>query len=225
MLCAITITEEAALRKIIGCLVGLLAIGSATSASADPVDNPGDARFKNVTGNYQFWTFASTEKLTSNSSANPEFIDGFADSNGDFFYNTSFFDIYATTQTIGVTGTPIEVQIVVSDVTGTVDFTTGDELDWQITAQLRFRATGLANVQFSTCRTSTFTIDINGDFVDGINSTAFTIPALSGSGAGACNGHATEINLDFALGSSGASLFLNKWGARNQDTGLPLTGS
>lgn len=205
--------------------VSLLAASVATPVLADPVDNEGDARFRNVTGNYKFWKFSSPEQLTSNPSSNPEFIDAYVDSNGDVSYSTSFFGTYPSAQTIGSAGTVIDVQVVVTDVTGIVDFSSGIFFDWEITAQLRFRSIGASGVTTSNCRTASFTINIDGDFMSGADSAAFTIPALSGTGTGACNGHSTEINLDFDLGSSGAVLTLNKWGGFNTDTGDPLTGS
>ncbi len=198
-----------------------LVLTVASRANAAPVDNPGDARFFNDTGAYPFLQFASTEWIDGSTEEFEAYVDG----TGDVFFNGATMPFALTAQTIGLYGTPIEVQLFITDVVGIVDLSSGTYFDWEITAQARFRATGMAGVTSSNCRTGSFTIYVDGDWFNHAVSSSFTIPALSGAGAGACNGHSTEINLDFALGSSGALIDIHKWAGENISTGNPLTGS
>lgn len=99
------------------------------------------------------------------------------------------------------------------------------EVDWEITAQLRFRNTGLGGITTNNCRTSAFTITISGGDWGDVTSDPFTIPVLSGSGSGGCNGSSANVNDFFDLGVSGATLTLYKFVATEDATGDPLTGS
>ena len=135
--------------------------------------------------------------------------------------------MHSTGESINSPSAPIDAQLVISDVSGTVDYSSGSPaFSWAITAQLKFRALA-AGVQFTNCQTSTFTINISGDYTAGATSSSFTIPSLSGTSTGACNSHASEINTKLGLGVSGASLYLIKWDGKNTDGTMPvlLTGS
>ena len=124
-------------------------------------------------------------------------------------------------------GTPVQAKLNILGVTGSINLTTAWAFTWSITAQVEFRASA-AGVTLANCITPSFSISISGDYhgSGGIaTSTPFTIPALSGSGTGACNGHATNINGDLLLGSAGATLQITKWEGINILSGQPLDGS
>lgn len=203
-------------------LATCLVLAGSSLLRADPVDNPGDARFFNDTGAYPFLRFASTEWIDGST----EEFEAYVDSTGDVYFNGATMPFTLTAQDLGSAGgAPLEVQLFISDVVGIVDLSSGTYFDWEITAQARFRSIGAGGVTSANCRTGSFTIYVDGDWFNHAVSSSFTIPALSGAGTGACNGHSTEINLDFALGSSGALIDIHKWAGENISTGNPLTGS
>ena len=66
----------------------------------------------------------------------------------------------------------------------------------------------------STCRTAQFTFHIVGNMADATGSTsaAFNIPALSGTGNGACSTYASSLTSKFNLGTTGAYFtFYKDW--------------
>lgn len=154
-------------------------------------------------------------------SASTDYIDAYVDNTGTMFFSDASALVHSTGESINSPSSPIDAQLVISDVVGTVDYSSGIYFSWAITAQLKFRAIA-AGVSFTNCQTSTFTINISGDHAAGATSSSFTIPSLSGT---ACNSHGSEINTKLGLGFSGATLNLTKWGAENTATSLPLTGS
>lgn len=74
-------------------------------------------------------------------------------------------------------------------------------------------------ISTANCQTAAFTINVSGNWGN-TTSTSFTIPSLSGSGTGACNGLASSVNSAVGLGSSGATLTLYKFSAFNGTTAL-----
>lgn len=189
---------------------------------ADPVDNPGDALFYNATGPYPFWYLPNGEWIEGST----EEFETYVYSTGDLDFTSASMPFSPTTQTVGPSSAPVEMQLHITDVSGTVDLSSGIYFDWTITAEVWFRAPA-ASVSASKCRTESFAIEVTGDWAAGAISDGFQIPALTGTGNGVCNGYAAELNAKFQLGNIGdfSKIDINKWVAENEVSGLPLTGS
>jgi hypothetical protein len=194
-----------------------------STAAADPIDNPGyaDFIFYNNPG-VPFLTFASTEEVASYiPGIQPSFFEAEILFDGTMIYDQHSMESYDTA--LAFSGTPLKVQVDIDDVVGFVDLSGASPyLEWDVTARLRFSGAGGATL--SNCRTAYFTATIIGDWGN-VESAAFIIPALTGSGSGACNGHAATINAHFDLGVSGSTLALYKFKAIEQATGFDLSGS
>ena len=210
------------MRKIITCASLVLA----SVAFADPVDNDGDARFTFYDNpGAPFLHFPSGEDVDSSTpflTPASEF-EAYADSFGNITFNQHTMQFHATNQTVGPMGTPVEVQLFINDITGTINLAGGVSINLTFLAHYRFRAAA-AGVTAGNCRTGAFTTTITGSWAN-TTSASFTPPALTGTGTGACNGYSANVNADFALGSSGARISMYKFSARNISTGVPLTGS
>ncbi|MBZ0232482.1 MAG: hypothetical protein K8M05_09160 [Deltaproteobacteria bacterium] len=158
------------------------------------------------TGETAFFKFASNEWIGQSNP--PDSWDADVDANGDL---TAFISAqnYAhnTAQTVGMSVT-VKAKFVIEDVIGSVDFV-NETSYWEITGHVRFSASGL--VSEGSCRTTSFVVVFNGGWNAGTDSSTFTIPSLSGSGAQACSTYASELNSDFALGGAGAKLHFNKF--------------
>lgn len=114
--------------------------------------------------------------------------------------------IHATSKTVD--GQVVSMEYILTDVTGTLDLP-NESGDWTITGYVRFSAPG--EISGTSCRTSSFNVTFDSNYNAGNYSDSFTIPTLSGSGTQACGGWASELNSQFALGSSGAYLYFNKF--------------
>lgn len=211
-------------KNLTATVICALALDVSTTAMAAPVDNPGDALFTNISGVYDFITFSTTEHVGSSTINIYMPVDGAGNvglgaTPGAGSFGNAIVGWASSLQT--VSGVGIDAQLFITDIAGTIDMSTGAKLTWTITAYMRFRSTSMSpTIPVGTCNTSSFTINISGDFVLNTYSSPFTIPTATG-----CNGHAAEINSDFGLGNPGAKLRIGKWSAENTDTGLPLFGS
>lgn len=187
-------------------------------ASSAPIDNPGMADFRFSNSNAPFLNFASLQQVTTHSAGSLFEADVQAD--GEMLYLQHSMAFLPTNLNFG--SGLVGVQLDISDLYGYTDLSgSAPDVDWEITARLRFNGGG---VSASTCRTTYVTFNIAGDWND-VDSDPITFPALSGSGAGTCSGLASAINAYFGLGSPGATMTLYKFDARNQSTGLDLYGS
>lgn len=199
---------------------GLLAV--VAPVMADPVDNPGIARFSNDTGPYPFLKLPNGEWLSTGAGPmDPQqaFL-AQVDSAGNLTFLSASIPYLPSVELIGAV--PVEVQLVIEDITGTVNFASGDSIAWMVTARLAFQT---SSVSGDTCRTDTFTFELVGELTGGANKDFF-VPVLTGSGTGACNGYAAEINADFNLGTySAGEILIDKWSAINALTLAPLIGS
>lgn len=204
-------------------LTAALGLVMAAPAVADPVDNPGDARFAFYDNpGAPFLHFSSGVNVSSNNpSGGPSLFEANVDSFGNMAFNGATMQLHPTGQTVG--GTAVDAQLFVSDVTGTIDLSAGVSINLTFTAQYRFRAAA-SGVTTANCRTGNVSITITGNWGN-TTSAAYTIPALTGAGTGACNGFAASLNTTFGLGSSGATLSMYKFSAKNIATGANLVGS
>jgi hypothetical protein len=111
-----------------------------------------------------------------------------------------------------------------SGVTGTTDLS-GPHADvtWTMSATLSFMNSGFG-VTAANCTTDSFDIDISGDWA-GTTSSGFIIPALPTTGAFDCNGRGANLNTNFGLGVTGATLSLYKFDGYNPNVNADLTGS
>lgn len=195
----------------------LAAVMLPTIAEADPVDNQGLANFFFDTSGDPFLTL-STKEVHSWA---PSAFTAFVESDGEMIYDSHSMGHNATD--LQFAGQDLLVQLDISDVVGYTDLSGADPyVDWEITARLRFSSAGGATI--SNCRTGYFTIFVTGDWGDTVSST-FSVPSLTGSGSGACNGNSSAINTHFGLGSANATFALYKFSAENDATGDPLEGS
>ena len=131
---------------------------------------------------------------------------------GTYLYTSSYTDYDEAGVFIGLV--EVEAQLQILDIVGTVNGIT-EEIDWQIEARVRFRA----GVALGSCQTSSFMIDVSGDYgaTDTFTSSSFTIPALTTGCANSTN--RGTINTGLSLGSSGASLQLYKFNLDPVPTG------
>ncbi len=192
-------------------------------AVADPIDNDGDADFVFYDNpGSPFLLFASGDEAFSETpSAGASWFEAFTEPDGDTFWTASHMERHNTPLSFGPDS--VQVRLNITDVVGVTDLSSGVDIDWTITADLRF-SNSFAGIVEATCRTASFDITIAGDW-DEVESDPFTIPALSGSGAGGCNTHASTLNSYFDLGTSGATLTLYKFEAFVHGTSTPLSGS
>jgi hypothetical protein len=202
------------LAKRLGVALPLMMLGGI--AFAAPVDNPGEIQFESTTGSNVVLEFSTFEELEMDDGTFRTYIE----STGDTLFVNSNFPASPTLQ--GVGASPVTATLEFTDIAGITDASSGRFLSWTIKGFVRFSASG-AGVNSATCKTPIFTAVMSGDWFSGATSSAFTIPALTAS----CNGHSAEISGDFGLGTGGATLTLNKWGAYNVDGGghTILTGS
>ena len=159
-------------------------------------------------GEKAFLEFASHDALAQ---GRPEDSwDADVDSSGNItvFETTNSFP-HPTPYAIGTE--TLEAILVIDHVSGSVDFAHHTAV-FTVQAEVRFAATGV--VAQGTCRTSTFTISFNGQYLAGADSAPFAVPALSGTGAQACGTSAAFINNKLALGTAGAKLHFNKFQIR-----------
>jgi len=190
------------------------------SAHAFPIDNPGSGCkfefYKN--GGTPFLDF-SNGKSTTGLAGNNSFLAD-TDNLGNMSFAGSTMQLELTDATVN--GVPVYVRLFLSDVAGTTDLSGADpDVNWEMTAKVQVSEAG-QGITTLNCQTGTFTIYVSGDWGN-TTSSAFTIPAMSGSGSGACNGLSAAVNTALGLGTTGATLSLYKFSAYN---GLaPLSGS
>ncbi|MDI3288139.1 hypothetical protein [Polyangium sp. 15x6] len=193
---------------------------SAGSAQASPIDNPGlncTFRFEQ-NSSIPFLDFSNGKSATNLSTVN--YFTADTDSAGNMGFVGSTMQAVPTDAFIG--GNPISVRLLFTDVSGTTDLSGADpDINWTMTARAQF-VEPVNGVTTLNCQTATFTIYVTGNW-DDTTSSAFTIPALSGSGSGACNGLSSVINTALGLGTNGATLSLYKFAAYNGVN--PLSGS
>lgn len=185
---------------------------SAGSAQASPIDNSGlNCTFRFYqNGSMPFLDFSNGKSATNLSTSN--FFTADTDSAGTMSFVGSTMQAIPTDATLG--GNPISVRLLFTDVVGTTDLSGADpDINWEMTAKAQFQET-INGITTVNCQTGMFTIYISGDWGN-TTSIDFTIPALSGSGSGACNGFSSSVNTALGLGTNGASLTLYKFSAYN----------
>ncbi|NUP13933.1 MAG: hypothetical protein HOW73_48480 [Polyangiaceae bacterium] len=214
------------LRRYSAAIAAIAAVVVPVTAAANPVDNDGDATFYFYDNpGSPFLNFASGEEAYSHTpSGGPSYFQAFIEPDGETFFTGALMGFHDTDLAISST---IQVQLFISDVLGFIDCSglSGTcDVDWEITAQLRFKNVGAGGITTNNCRTSSFVITVQGDW-GSVDSNPLTFPALSGSGTGACNTWASSLNNFFDLGVSGATLSLYKFEGVEDATGLHLEGS
>jgi hypothetical protein len=193
---------------------------SAGSAQASAIDNPGlNCTFKfDQNSSIPFLAFSNGKSATNLSTVN--YFTADTDSAGNMGFVGSTMQAIPTNALVN--SHTVSVRLVFTDVVGTTDLSgTHPNISWAMTAKAQF-VDATDGISTLNCQTGTFTISITGDWGN-TTSSAFTIPALSGSGSGACNGWSSAVNTALGLGTSGATLTLYKFGAYNGTT--PLFGS
>ena len=190
---------------------------STGSAQANPIDNSGlNCTFKfDQNGSIPFLDFSNGKSATDLSTVN--YFTADTDSAGNMGFVGSTMQAVPTNALVN--GHTVSVRLLFTDVVGTTDLSGTDAyIDWEMTAKAQFvdATDGISTVN---CQTGTFTIYVTGDW-DATTSSAFTIPALSGSGSGACNGWSSAVNTALGLGTSGATLTLYKFRGYNGATQL-----
>ncbi len=196
-------------------------------AGAAPIDNPGDAVFVFYNNpNAPFLEFPNADEISCHDPGGPgsEF-EANVNGSGVMSYTSHSMRYHVTSFAFG--GFNVYAQLDIDDLTGRTDLSGADpDVDWTITARLRFRHGNVAQGDFgeSECSTDYFEIDVDGDWGDTV-SDDFTIPALDGSSSQNCDGGYFIINFLFDLGDPGAKLYLYKFEAYNLSTMNPLTGS
>lgn len=193
----------------------------AGSAKANPIDNPGvncTFHFDQNSG-VPFLDF-SNGKSATNLSAGPSFFTADTDSAGNMGFDGSTMIQVPTNASLGPN--MISVKLLFTDVSGTTDLSgLHPNINWTMTAKAQF-ADAADGISTLNCQTSAFSISVSGNWGN-TTSASFTIPALSGSGSGSCNGLSAGVNSALGLGSSGATLTLYKFQAYNGVN--PLVGS
>lgn len=207
-------------------LAAFLAVAVPGTADADPVDNYGDATFRfNDDGGNPFLSFPSGEDVDSHTVAlGPTEFFAYVDADGEMFYNGASPGFHVVDGLI-IGGGQVQLVLFITDVIGFIDCSSvfsDCDVDWEISAQLRFRNGGA--ITTNNCRTGSFTIEVTGRWADTV-SDPFTVPALTGSGSGACGGSSGTINNFLDLGTNGTTLALYKFSGTEDATGLPLDGS
>lgn len=189
------------MRTLLITMLALMMIGlSFGTARADTT-----YRFSWDHGETTFFRFANNEWLAE--STPPDSWDQDVDGSG----NLTTFDTpspQAHSTALSVSGVTVKAKFVIEDVTGSVNigaFTSS----WTFTGHVNFSASGVFSE--GQCRTSSFTVSFSGNYDSGTDSSAFTIPSLSGSGSQLCGGASGTVNSHFSLGSSGGRLHFNKF--------------
>ena len=137
------------------------------------------------------------EEEVNDSNPSDAIIDVF-DSAIDYNHDTGYTILAST----------LYAKFVITDVEGSIDFTNTTAV-WTITGYVAFTASGY--ISPTSCKTSSFSVSFSGSYISPTDSSAFTIPALSGSGTQACNSYASGLNSTFSLGTSGSKLHFNKF--------------
>ncbi|TKC95848.1 hypothetical protein [Polyangium fumosum] len=190
------------------------------SAHASPIDNPGlNCKFEFYkNGGTPFLDFSNGKSTTGLAGTNSFSAD--TDSAGNMSFVGSTMQLELTDALVN--GVAVRVRLLFTDVVGTTDLSGADpDINWEMTAKLQVAEAG-QGITTVNCQTGTFTIYVSGDWGNTTSST-FTIPAMSGSGSGACNGLSAAVNTALGLGTNGATLSLYKFRAYNGTT--PLSGS
>jgi hypothetical protein len=168
-----------------------------------------------VDSDIPFLAFSNGKTATNLSTSNSFTAD--TDSAGDMSFDGSNMQIVPTNATVN--GHTLNVRLHFTDVTGNTDLSgASPDITWAMFAKMEFDDSS-DGITVTNCHTTTFEIDVSGNWND-TTSSSFTISSLSSG----CNGWASAINTALGLGSSGATLTLYKFTAFN-NLGQPLTGS
>jgi hypothetical protein len=178
------------------------------TAGAARADNVYDFTWQS--GETCFFKFASADCLAITTTGSDYWEADVDDTNPSSAPITFFDSDAAALHDTGysIISSTLFAKFVITDVSGSIDFTDRTAA-WTITGYVTFSASGY--ISQSSCKTSSFNVSFSGNYVNPTDSSAFNIPALSGSGTQACGGYSSSLNAAFSLGTSGAKLHFNKF--------------